>query len=289
MKLILTLVILASLFACTKETSNAEDPKDNSRISSGDINELTSLTKPTDEQDKYSYLLGYGYVKDAINDTLFKFNPKYFLQGAIQAFDENEDYFTESELKRIGMEFQQFMEKVTQRIQQKEIDAFNARGEKFKNMHEQYVADYLKKNPNAKKMPSGVIFEKIQDGIGPRPSEKDFVNIISDGYFMDGEQFDNSLTTKQPKQFMMTQVFPGLREVLEMMNKGSRYRVLIPYDQAFGEEGINPQFPPYATLVMDVVLQSIDKLPSSAGGMEMPDGVKIKDVRQKRVSGPPQR
>lgn len=289
MKLILTLVMVATLFACTKETSNAEDPKFDNSTSVANMETITSMPKPTEEEDKYSYLMGYGYVKDATKDSLFNFNSKYFILGALQALDDSEAYFSESELKRIGMELQQFMSQVAENLQQKELDAFNSRGEKFKNMHDQYVKDYIKKNPNAKKTPSGVIYEKIQDGIGPLANSKDFISIMSDGYFMDGEQFDNSLTNKQAKQFMMEQIFPGLREIIEMMNKGARYRVLIPYDQAFGEEGIHPQFPPYSTLVMDVVLQSIDKLPSSAGGMEMPEGVKIKDVRQKRVAGPPKR
>ncbi len=289
MKLILTLLMVSTLFACTKEASNAEDPKIDNSSSIASFESITSMPKPTVGEDKYSYLMGYNYVSEAKRDTLFNFNSKYFILGALQALDENKAYFTDKELEDITMEMRKFMEVITQQLQQKEIDAFNRRGEKFKNMHDQFVKDYLKDNPNAKKTPSGVIYEKLNDGIGPFPSEKDFVNILSNGYFMDGEQFDNSLTTKQPKQFMMTQVFPGLREIIEMMNKGSRYKVLIPYDKAFGEEGISPQFPPYSTLIMEVELQSIDKLPSSAGGVNIPKGVKIKDVRQKRVAGPPKR
>lgn len=289
MNMILTITMLLTLFACSSENNKPDEIEVDKGALTKTIDDVISKPKPSEEEDKYSYLMGHQYIQDALKDTMFNFNEHYFILGALQALDESEDYFTEADLKRIRMEFEQFMQTAAQRMQEKEIAAFNARGEKFKNMHDDFIANYLKEHPNAKRTPSGVIYEKIKDGVGPFPSDKDFVTFLSNGKFMDGVQFDNSLETQQPKQFMLNQIFPGLREIVEMMNKGSRYKVVVPYDLAFGEEGVNPQFPPYATLEMEIEIVNIDKLPEGAGGMEMPEGVKIKDVRQKRIAGPPKR
>lgn len=290
MNLLFTIILFLSMVACTQENNKPDKVKVDKASISKIVNGILEKEKATVEEDKYSYLIGHGYIKDALKDTNFNFNSEYFILGALQALDESgEDMFSESDLKRLRMEFEQFMQLAGQRMQEAELNKFNARGEKFKKMHDEFIANYMKENPNAKKTPSGVIYEKIRDGVGPFPKEKDFITLLTNGFFMDGEQFDNSLSTGQPKQFMLNQIFPGLREIVEIMNKGARYKVVIPYNLAFGEEGVNPQFPPFATLVMQVELVKLDVLPESTGGMQMPEGVKIKDVRQKRIVGPPKR
>jgi FKBP-type peptidyl-prolyl cis-trans isomerase len=290
MNVIFTIIFLLSFVACTQENTKPDEPKIDTESMSKMINKILSKEKPTIGEDKYSYLMGHSYITEALKDTNFNFNTDYFILGALQALDKSsEDMFTEADLKRIKMELEKFMQETGQRIQEKELQKFYDRGDKFKAMHNEFIAKYLKDHPNSKRTPSGVIYEKIRDGVGPFPQEKDFLTILSNGFFMDGEQFDNSLSTGQPKQFMLNQIFPGLKEIVEIMNKGARYKVVIPYELAFGEEGAHPQFPPFATLVMQVELVKIDKLPESGGGMEMPEGVKIKDVRQKRVSAPPRK
>lgn len=290
MNLIFTIIFFLSFVACTQENNKPDEPKIDTESMTKMINKILSKEKATGEEDKYSYLMGHSYITEALKDTNFNFNSDYFVLGALQALDKSsEDMFSEADLKRIKMELEKFMQEAGQRIQEKELQKYYDRGDKFKKMHNEFIANYMRENPNAKRTPSGVIYEKVRDGVGPFPKEKDFLTILSNGFFMDGEQFDNSLSTGQPKQFMLAQIFPGLREIVEIMNKGARYKVVIPYELAFGEEGVHPQFPPFATLVMQVELVKIDQMPEGTGGVELPEGVKVKDVRQKRVSAPPRR
>lgn len=285
MKFLTSLFLIVALISCKSEATDSE-------ISSGKyaktLEKITSAKVPTENYDKFSYALGFNYIVEASKDSLFKLNPVYFILGAIDAVDESNDIFDEKQLNRLRMEFQEYMQNRNQALQEKQKEEFNKRGEVYKGMNDEYIANFKKEHPKYKETKSGVLYDMIELGVGAFPSDKDFVTFFSNGYFMDGIMFDRSLTERKTKQFMLKDFFPGMKEIMEKLNPGAKVVALIPYQQAFGEQGNPPSFPPYATLKMEIEMVKIDQLPEgAAGGLQgLPEGVKIKDVRTRRIPAP---
>ncbi len=288
MKFITPLILIIALASCKSEGKDGA-PADPSKLSKT-IEKVTNSSSPSAEFDKYSYALGHTYITEAAKDSLFSLNPLYFVLGALDAIDKSEDLVSESQLNRLKMEFQQYMQTRDQKQKDKQMDEFKTRGETYKNMNDEYIANFKKEHPNAKVTKNGIIYDILKQGVGPFPTEKDFVSFLANGYFMDGIKFDNSLSERKPKQFMLKDFFPGMREVMELLNPGARVVAVIPYQQTFGEQGAPPQFPAYSTMKMEIEMVKIDKVPEGAAGGALeglPPGVKIKDVRSKRIPAPP--
>lgn len=286
MKYLLTIILSLSIISCKSEGNSDIDSSKFDKT----IDKITKAELPSEEFEKYSYALGHRYIREASKDSLFKLNPLYFILGAIEAMDESEDYLSESQIKRLEMEFQQYMQNQDQKNKEKEMELFKKQGEIFKSMHDDYIAQFKKQFPDYKTTKSGVLYKLLRPGLGPFAKEQDFITFKSNGYYMDGNTFDNSLSQNQTKQFMLKDFFPGMREIMEMLNEGARIVAVIPYDQAFGDQGNPPNFPPYSTLKMEIEVVKIDKLPEGSEGLQgLPEGVKIKDIRSKRVDGPPKR
>ncbi len=104
--------------------------------------------------------------------------------------------------------------------------------------------------------PSGVQFQVLTAGTGPSPDPGDKVVINYRGTLPDGTQFDSSYDRGQPATFPIKGVIPGFSEALQHMKKGGKYRVVIPPDQGYGEDGGGP-IPPNATLIFEVELMDV--------------------------------
>jgi len=97
----------------------------------------------------------------------------------------------------------------------------------------------------------------IQEGNGPRPTAADTVRVHYEGSLTDGSVFDSSYSRGEPIEFSLTAVIPGWTEGLQLMTKGSTYRLYIPSDLGYGPQGVGSQIPPYSTLVFEVELLDI--------------------------------
>ncbi|MDE1886486.1 MAG: FKBP-type peptidyl-prolyl cis-trans isomerase [Xanthomonadaceae bacterium] len=121
--------------------------------------------------------------------------------------------------------------------------------------------DFLAKNKTKKGVKvtaSGLQYEVIKQGSGPKPVKTDSVTVNYVGTKIDGTEFDSSIKRGQPAKFPLANVIPGWTEGLQLMPVGSEYKFFIPAKLAYGEHG-PPQIGPDATLVFDVTLISIDK------------------------------
>lgn len=125
-------------------------------------------------------------------------------------------------------------------------DGFN------KEKGEMYLT-LLESNKNIKKTASGLMYEVIQKGKGAKPAASNTVKVHYEGYFIDGKVFDSSIKRGQPIEFGLGQVIKGWTEGLQLMNKGSKYKLYIPYNLAYGERG-RSSIPAYSTLIFDVEL-----------------------------------
>lgn len=110
---------------------------------------------------------------------------------------------------------------------------------------------------------SGLQYEVISEGKGPKPKAEDTVRVHYKGTLLDGSTFDDSIARGEPVVFPLQRVVPGWREGLTLMPVGSKYRFWIPGELGYGEEG-TPGGPigPNATLVFEVELLGIEAPPA---------------------------
>lgn len=109
---------------------------------------------------------------------------------------------------------------------------------------------------------SGLRYEILQEGRpGPHPRMGDRVRVHYTGTLTDGTVFDSSRKRGEPAEFVLGQVIPGWNEGLQLMTPGARYRFTIPSDLAYGKRGAPPRIPPDATLVFDVELLDVFRIP----------------------------
>ncbi len=114
-------------------------------------------------------------------------------------------------------------------------------------------------NSNWIKTPSGLEYQVIKEGNGPKPTATDVVTVYYTGMLENGQVFDSTdLHGGQPISFPLNQVIKGWTEGLQLMPVGSKYRFRIPANLAYGERGGGP-IPPNATLIFDVELLNIAK------------------------------
>ena len=111
-----------------------------------------------------------------------------------------------------------------------------------------------KKRAGVVTLPSGLQYEIINAGLGKKPSAADRVQCHYEGTLIDGTVFDSSIKRGQPAVFGVSQVIKGWVEALQLMGEGSKWRLYIPYDLAYGENGAGEMIPPFSALIFDVEL-----------------------------------
>lgn len=119
---------------------------------------------------------------------------------------------------------------------------------------------FLKENSKragVKVTESGLQYEVITEGTGPKPKESDKVKVHYTGTLVDGSKFDSSLDRGEPIEFNLNGVIRGWTEGLQLMPVGSKYKLYIPYDLGYGTRGAGQDIPPFAALIFEVELLDI--------------------------------
>ena len=120
---------------------------------------------------------------------------------------------------------------------------------------------FLSENKNKKDVvetSSGLQYKVFSEGTGLKPKTVDSVAVHYVGRFIDGREFESSISSPKPVKFGVLQVIKGWTEGLLLMNEGAKYRFYIPYDLAYGESGGGP-IEPFSTLVFDIELIEVIK------------------------------
>ncbi|WP_394200806.1 FKBP-type peptidyl-prolyl cis-trans isomerase [Marinagarivorans algicola] len=115
---------------------------------------------------------------------------------------------------------------------------------------------------NAKKdgitvLESGLQYEVIAEGTGEKPSATSTVRTHYHGTLIDGTVFDSSVERNEPAEFPVNGVIAGWTEALQLMPVGSKWRLFIPHNLAYGERGAGGSIAPYTALVFEVELLDI--------------------------------
>ena len=112
------------------------------------------------------------------------------------------------------------------------------------------------KRPEVKVLPSGLQFEVLNSGDGPRPKLEDSVRVHYTGTLVDGREFDSS-RHRAPISFPLQGVIPGWIEALQLMPVGARWKLYIPSGLAYGPR-VTGNIGPHSTLIFDVELLGIE-------------------------------
>ncbi len=186
------------------------------------------------------------------------------LPGILKDFTDTPDSIVEDLLFR---GFTDAVENDTTVMLQKQAETFfKEKSESNKQMKiekqiavgKQFLAENALKE-GVIKLPSGLQYIILKQGDGEVPQKEDKVKVHYEGRLIDGTVFDaSSKHGSEPATFQPTQVIKGWTEALTMMPVGSKWRLFIPQDLAYGARAAG-QIPPYSTLIFDVELVGIEK------------------------------
>jgi FKBP-type peptidyl-prolyl cis-trans isomerase FklB len=116
-----------------------------------------------------------------------------------------------------------------------------------------------KQKPGVVTTPSGLQYIVLKEGTGPKPALTDKVKCHYHGTLIDGKVFDSSVDRGQPIDLNVNGVIPGWTEALQMMSVGSKWRLFVPSNLAYGDQQMGPLIAPGSTLIFEVELLDIVK------------------------------
>ncbi|MEG9486976.1 FKBP-type peptidyl-prolyl cis-trans isomerase [Mannheimia indoligenes] len=151
------------------------------------------------------------------------------------------------------------LNEVTAALQELGQRAEAAQAEAFKAIDAENKA-FLEENKKAKGVvvtESGLQYEILTEGTGEKPTASSTVRVHYTGSLIDGTVFDSSVKRGQPAEFPVGGVIRGWTEALQLMPVGSKWRLTIPQELAYGERGAGASIPPFATLIFEVELLDI--------------------------------
>ncbi len=114
------------------------------------------------------------------------------------------------------------------------------------------------KNDSVVQTESGLQYMVLKEGTGAKPGPTDNVTVHYTGRLLDGTVFDSSVDG-EPATFPLNRVIPGWTEGLQLMSEGAKYRLFIPSELAYGENGAGDKILPNSTLIFDVELIKVEK------------------------------
>ncbi|AHG87292.1 Peptidyl-prolyl cis-trans isomerase [Bibersteinia trehalosi USDA-ARS-USMARC-190] len=171
--------------------------------------------------------------------------PNAVVKGILDVLNQNEPALDINEVTKALQELSARAEAE----QRKAFEALEAEGKAF-----------LEENKKAKGVQvteSGLQYEILTEGTGARPAKTDKVRVHYTGSLIDGTVFDSSVKRGTPAEFPVTGVIAGWVEALQMMPVGSKWRLTIPHNLAYGERGAGASIPPFSTLIFEVELLEI--------------------------------
>lgn len=213
---------------------------------SGGAGSFDSASLESDDQ-KASYGIGLN-VGNQITDSRDRLDRAAFMRGVEDALQGNEPAVPREEIQPA---LQAFAE---------EVQAAAAEARELASAENAAAgAEFLEENADEQGVmvtESGLQYEIMRSGDGPRPTAGDEVQLHYRGMLLDGTEFDSSYGG-DPAVFGVGAVIPGFAEALQLMPVGSQYRIWIPSDLAYGPQGSGPVIGPNSVLVFEIELLDI--------------------------------
>ena len=199
-------------------------------------------------EERSSYAVGVD-IGNNLARTGVEFDVPVLVQGLSDVLDEREPQLTDEEIREVLQELST-QAQATQREQYDEAAGRNV------TEGQAYLAENGQRD-GVITTESGLQYEAITQGNGPKPGATDEVSVNYRGTLIDGTEFDSSYERGEPVTFPVNRVIGGWTEALLLMPVGSKYRLVIPSDLAYGERGSGANIGPNATLIFEVELLAI--------------------------------
>lgn len=207
-------------------------------------------TELTTFEEKLSYSMGFE-VGTYFKSTGGEIQQELLVKGIEGAYKGDEPLLTEEEMLAVKKEYAEKMQ-AKQLAQLEEMKAENlAAGAAF--------LEENKKKSGVTVTESGLQYEVLTEGSGEKAKAADTVKVEYVGTLIDGTEFDSTAKHGQPAEFQVGQVIKGWSEALQLMSSGSKMRLVIPSELAYGEQGASPRIEPNSVLVFEVELKEIVK------------------------------
>ena len=201
-----------------------------------------------DEKQKLSYSIGYQVGGDFRRQSL-EIDPELVVKGVVDAQEGSEPLMTPEEMRQALTELRQQAAAAAKQQREEQAAKNQAVGEAF-------LADNAKREV-VSTLPSGLQYQVLSEGKGDPPGPTDTVTVHYRGTLIDGSEFDSSYGRGHPATFPLDRVIRGWTEGLLLMRPGAKYRLYVPPELAYGEDGAGTRIGPNATLLFEVELLSI--------------------------------
>ena len=200
--------------------------------------------------EKISYVLGQE-IGSSFKEAPIEINLDIFMQGINDSIKGRKSPLDANETNQIKQEFSRQI----QESRQKQIAALS---EKNREDGQAFLAANKNKE-GIMTTDSGLQYKVLAKGDGPKPKQDDRVSVHYSGTLLDGTEFDSSYKREKPATFQVNGVIRGWTEALQLMNVGSKYRLFIPADLAYGQRGAGRKIGPNSMLIFDVELLNIEE------------------------------
>lgn len=195
--------------------------------------------------EKSSYALGMD-IGNNIAQGEMNVDVDVLLKGLRDGLENKEPLMSEDEqmeaLMALQQEFMEAQAEKTQEQAQQNIEEGSAFMGEFRELEDVVETE------------SGILYRVINEGEGEKPGAEDVVTVHYQGTTVDGTVFDSSIERGEPATFPLNQVIPGWTEILQLMPQGSKWEVVIPPEQAYGDQQAGPQIGPNSTLIFEIEL-----------------------------------
>lgn len=203
---------------------------------------FTLGTVKAQEMDQLSYALGVLLAQNLQNQGFDNLDEASMNAAIHDVLAGNEPKLTPEEANKVIQDYMQEKQKA------QHADAIK-KGEDF-------LAENAKRE-GIKVTESGLQYEVLKEGTGEKPSASSKVSVHYHGTLIDGTVFDSSVERGEPTSFGVNQVIKGWTEALQLMPQGSKWKLYIPADLAYGPRGAGGKIGPYETLIFEVELLEI--------------------------------
>lgn len=203
------------------------------------------------KEDSLSYAFGIVNYNALLSDSL-KLNP-IVVAKAMMDGEKGTPVMSDESARGYIMMF----------LNQRETEMMSRQAEENKETYKVYIAEneaFLAKNKEKTGVivtPSGLQYEVIKMGTGPKPTAQNEVKVHYTGTLIDGTEFDSSVKRGEPAEFMVSGVIQGWTEALQLMPVGSKFKIYLPENIAYGANGAGEMIKPFSTLIFEVELLDI--------------------------------
>ncbi|MBF0576083.1 FKBP-type peptidyl-prolyl cis-trans isomerase [Dysgonomonas sp. GY617] len=192
--------------------------------------------------DKISYALGLSIGNNFLSSGIKKIDIEVFAKALADVLNDNQPSMSYDEAKSVINDY-------FTNLQAEKLDINEKAGQEFLEIN--------KKRPGVVTLPSGLQYEIITKGEGKLPQATDQVKCHYHGTLIDGTVFDSSVQRGTPATFGVNQVIKGWVEALQLMPVGSKWKLFIPADLAYGKAGAGQSIEPNSALVFEVEVLDI--------------------------------